>query len=117
MLTGLHNEINIFSLPVGHTKFSPDCCFGLKQQYKKITINCLDDIVRVANRSATPNVAQLVGTQSGGANTIPLTPEMIELYERRVENGYDILTDLNYVAWLEKFHPEHLAPLGMSLTF
>ena len=46
-----------------------------------------------------------------------LTPKIIELYERRVENGYNIFTDLNYVAWLEKFHPEHLPPVGMLLTF
>ena len=53
----------------------------------------------------------------GEANTIPLTPEMIELYERRVKNGYDVFTDLNYVAWLEKFHPEHLPQLGMLFAF
>ena len=41
-----------------------------------------------------------------------LTPEMIKLYERRVESGYDIYTDANYVAWLEKFHPEHVPPLS-----
>ena len=48
---------------VGHTKFSPNCCFGhLKQRYEKPFIS-LDDIVAVVNDSADVNTAQLVGSQ------------------------------------------------------
>ena len=66
ILCGLHDEIKISFLPVGHTKFSPDWCFGLlKRHYKRTKVGCLDDIVRAVNDSATPNVAQLVGTQNG----------------------------------------------------
>jgi len=38
--------------------------------------------------------------------------EIIELYKRRLQNGYNLCT---YVAWLEKFHPEHLPSLGMYI--
>ena len=48
-------------------------------------------------------------------DVISLTPEAIKLYERRLENGYNVYIDLNYVAWLEKFHPDHLPPLGMLM--
>ena len=66
VLCGLHDEITVSFLPVGHTKFSPDCCFGLfKRHFRRSKVGCLDDIVRVVNESATPNVAQLVGTQDG----------------------------------------------------
>jgi len=66
VLTGLHTEIKIIFLPVGHTKYLPDWCFGLfKQQYRKTRMSCLNDIVCVVNTSVTPNVAQLVGIQSG----------------------------------------------------
>ena len=66
MLVGLHKEIKVSFLPVGHTKFSPDWCFGLfKLQYRRTNIGCLDDMVQAVNTSATPNVAQLVGSQSG----------------------------------------------------
>ena len=66
ILTGLHQEIKVSFLPVGHTKFVPDWCFGLlKQQYQRTNIGCLDDIVQAVNSSATPDVAQLVGSQSG----------------------------------------------------
>ena len=66
ILTGLHEEIKISFLPVGHTKFAPDWCFGLfKRHYRLTKIGCLDDIVQAVNQSATPNVAQLVGTQDG----------------------------------------------------
>lgn len=47
------------------------------------------------------------------ADVASLKPETLKLYEKRLDNGYDVYTDLNYVAWLEKFHPDHLPPLGM----
>ena len=66
ILCGLHDDIKISFLPVGHTKFSPDWCFGLlKRHFRRSKVGCLDDIVRVVNESATPNVAQLVGSQNG----------------------------------------------------
>ena len=47
------------------------------------------------------------------ADVASLKPETLKLYEKRLDNGYDVYTDLNYVTWLEKFHPDHLPPLGM----
>ena len=49
------------------------------------------------------------------ADITSLTPETLKLYEKRIENGYDVYTDLNYVAWFEKFYPDHLPPLGMLM--
>ena len=64
VLTGLDEEIKISFLPVSHTKFSPDYYFGLlKQYYQREKIECFDDIVKAVNESATPNYAQLVGSQ------------------------------------------------------
>ena len=66
MLIGLHQTIDLSFMLVGHTKFSPDWCFGLlKQRYKRTDISSLQDIVNVVNASANVNVAQLVGTQKG----------------------------------------------------
>ena len=59
ILAGLLQDIKISFLPVGHTKFAPDW------QYRRTSIGCLDDIVQAVNMSATPNNAQLVGSQSG----------------------------------------------------
>ena len=51
---------------MGHTKFSPDWCFGLlKQKFRYSEVNCLDDLVSVVNTSSSANTAQLVGKQSG----------------------------------------------------
>ena len=62
-MTGLHKEVKISVLPVGHTKFSPDWCFRLfKWKYWKMI---LYDIVKAVNESGSPNIAQLVGTQAG----------------------------------------------------
>ena len=36
------------------------------------------------------------------------TEELLEVYERRFENGYDIFTDKKYVAWLQKNHPDSI---------
>ena len=51
---------------VGHTKFSPDWCFGLlKQRYRRTFVSSLQDVADVVNSSADVNVAQIVGTQDG----------------------------------------------------
>ena len=66
VLVGLHEEITLSFLPVGHTKFSPDWCFGLlKKKFRRSVVNCLDDLVGVVESSADVNSCQLVGTQSG----------------------------------------------------
>ena len=66
VLTGLHKEIKISFLLVGHTKFAPDWCFGLfKRLYKRTEITCLDDIAQVVERSAQCNHAQVVGNLGG----------------------------------------------------
>ena len=67
ILCGLHDDIKVSFLPVGigHTKFSPDWCFGLfKRHFWRSKVGHLD-VVRVVNESATTNVAQLVGSQCG----------------------------------------------------
>ena len=62
VLTGLHKEITISFLLVGHTKFSPDQCFGLfKRKYKQTKVGTLEDIAAVVESSASVNYAQLVG--------------------------------------------------------
>lgn len=62
----INDDVVVSFLPVGHTKFSPDWCFGLfKRHFKRSKVGCLDDIVKVVHESAKPNVAQLVGSQSG----------------------------------------------------
>ena len=66
VLCGLHSTVTLSFMVVGHTKFSPDWCFGLlKQRYRRSRVGCLDDVVKVVEESATCNTAQLVGTQDG----------------------------------------------------
>ena len=66
VLVGLNKKITLSFLIVGHTKFSPDWCFGLfKQAFRRTKIGCLDDIARVVDESAIVNHAQLVGRQDG----------------------------------------------------
>ena len=65
-MTGLHKSICLSFLIVGHTKFSPDWCFGLlKRKFKRTAVNSLEDLVTVVDQSAVVNKAQLVGSQSG----------------------------------------------------
>ena len=66
ILCGLNKKITLSFLIVGHTKFSPDWCFGLfKQLYRRTKIGCLNDVAQVVERSAVVNHAQLIGTQDG----------------------------------------------------
>ncbi len=65
-MNGLHESITISFMLVGHTKFSPDWCFGLlKQKFRRTKIDCLDDLVKVVDTSANVNEVQLVGNQMG----------------------------------------------------
>ena len=65
-MAGIHRNITMSFMLVGHTKFAPDWCFGLfKQKYRRTFVSCLEDVVDAVNMSADANVAQLVGTQSG----------------------------------------------------
>ncbi len=66
VLVGLNKSITISFLIVGHTKFSPDWCFGLlKQKFRKTVVDCLADLVKVVEGSADVNHAQLVSTETG----------------------------------------------------
>ncbi len=70
---GLHENITLNFLITGHTKFSPDWCFGLfKQSYRRNRVSCLNDIAEVVNKSTVSgvNVAQLVGDEQGNV-TVP----------------------------------------------
>ena len=66
VMTNRHTNITLSFLPVGHTKFSPDWCFGLfKRQYRRTKVGSLQNIAEVVNTSAECNVAQLVSHQDG----------------------------------------------------
>jgi hypothetical protein len=66
VLCGLHKDITLSFLVVGHTKFSPDWCFGLfKKRFRKTKVGSLADIARVVEESAKVNTAQLCGTEDG----------------------------------------------------
>ena len=66
VLTGLQEEVKLSFLPVGHTKFAPDWCFGMaKQSFRRTKVNCLDDIANSVSSLSFVNVPQLVGTLDG----------------------------------------------------
>ena len=51
---------------VGHTKFTPDSCFGLlKQRFRRTHVQCLSDLKKVIDESAEVNQAKLVGNEQG----------------------------------------------------
>ena len=65
-MVGLHQEITLSFLLVGHTKFAPDWCFGLfKQVFRRTKVDCIEDIARAVDVSAEVNTSQLVGSQKG----------------------------------------------------
>ena len=66
VLSGLHKTITLSFMITGHTKFSPDWCFGLlKRRYRATYVSSLKDIERVVEESSSVNICQLVGTQDG----------------------------------------------------
>ena len=65
-LRQLHKKITLSFLITGHTKFSPDWCFGLfKRLYQRTNIRSLEDIATTVEQSAKCNTALLVAKSSG----------------------------------------------------
>ena len=52
----------------------------------------------------TPNP----GDNPSNSKSISFSPQQIELFTTRYENGYDIYTDADYVTWLAGYHPDAL---------
>jgi hypothetical protein len=66
VMTGQHKQITLSFMIPGHTKFSPDWCFGLlKKRYRRTKVGGLTDLIGVVNESATVNVAQPTGLEDG----------------------------------------------------
>ena len=66
VMTGQHTEITLSFMIPGHTKFSPDWCFGLlKKTYRRTKVGGLTDLCGVVNDSAAVNIAQPTGLEDG----------------------------------------------------
>ena len=129
---------------VGHTKFSPDWCFGLlKQRFRVTPVNCLDDLVSVVTSSDDVNEAQFVGDQSGAPivamydwagffgslSKVPLItrqhhfrftsdePGVVKVkeYSDSTVVEHTLTSDANCLAKLATEFPETIAPKGLSL--
>ena len=56
VLTNRQSSITLSFLVVGHTKFSPDWCFGLfKSSYRRTKVGSMQSIAQVVNESAECN--------------------------------------------------------------
>ena len=66
VLSDRHTNITLSFLVTGHTKFSPDWCFGLfKRLFRRTPVSTIADIARVAEKSAVCNTAQIVCNEDG----------------------------------------------------
>ena len=96
-MAGLHDEATISFLPVGHTKFAPDWCFGLmKQCFRRTKIGDLDDIANCVSLSSAVNVPQLVGSLDGTV-FVP-TYNWSEFFDDTM-----MKTALKGISWLHQF--------------
>jgi len=65
---GLHKSVHLHFMLGGHTKFSPDWCFGLmKKKFRRTFVSSLPHLVQVVEGSTEGglNKAQLVGDGQG----------------------------------------------------
>ena len=68
-MCGLNASIILSFMVVGHTKFTPDSCFGLfKQRFRRTNVQCLSDIATCVEQSATVNKVKIAGTEAGEVN-------------------------------------------------
>lgn len=72
VLTHLHTKITLSFLVVGHTKLSPDWCFGLfKRLYRRTKVGSLLGIAEVVEKSAVCNCPKIV-TCEDGSTKVPI---------------------------------------------
>jgi len=103
-LTGLHEEIKISLLLVGHTKFAPDWCFGLlKQCIMRTKIEDLDDIANCVSWSSIVNVPQLLRLLDG-TNFVPTYDWSTFFEETTIKTALKGITQLHHF-WFSKHHP------------
>ena len=65
VMTNQHTEVTLSFMIPGHTKFSPDWCFGLLKKYRWTKVGGLSDLCGVVNDSAAVNIAQPTGLEDG----------------------------------------------------
>ena len=66
VMVGLKESISLSFLLVGHTKFTPEACFGLfKKRFRQTNVQSLKDIMEVVNTSAEVNTAEVIGWEDG----------------------------------------------------
>lgn len=69
-IVGLHQRISVHFLIAGHTKFSPDWCFGLlKKSFRRTDVSTLQELADCVKSSTRKNVniPQIVGPENGPA--------------------------------------------------
>ena len=101
-LTNRHTNITLSFLPVGHTKFAPDWCFGLfKRAYRQTKVGSLAAIADVVNKSAECNFAQLVFMQNG--TTVVPTHDWPDVFATQMKKIVGIKTpplqDIFLIFW------------------
>lgn len=64
-MTNQHTAITLSFMTPGHTKFSPDWCFGLLKKYLRTKVGGLSDLCSVVNNLATVNIAKPTGLEDG----------------------------------------------------
>ena len=83
VLTGMHHEMKLPLLIVGHNKFAPDRCFGLaKQCFRRSQVHFLDDVANTVTHSSVVNAPQLVGTLDG--DLLVPTYNWLEFFEDHI---------------------------------
>ena len=66
VVTGHHQQIPLYFMVPGHTKFGPDWAFGLaKKKLCRSELHCLSDIADAIEASSKVNRAQLCGHENG----------------------------------------------------
>ena len=65
VMTNQHTEITLSFMIPGHTKLSPDWCFGLLKKYRRTKVGGLTDLCGVVDDSAAVNIAQPTGLEDG----------------------------------------------------
>jgi len=88
VMTGRHRSIRMSFLITGHTKFSPDWCFGLiKKRLRRTQVDSMGCIASVVESSSTSNSAHVIGPDPSTASVRFFKwTEFLSKYFRKVKD-------------------------------
>ena len=125
VFAGMHTPVTLSFLIAGHTKFSPDWCFGMfKRQFSSTKVSCLNDIANCVSKSSVSNIniPQLVGAEHCNV-FVPcydrssfLEPYFKTMQSNKLYHHFYVSSDQPGVMFVREFSSSYPKPVQLCIN-